>query len=185
MEIFQEEKETAQEDGEESWWEQRGWSVGHRRLQQTVGQHSPPMSPGPQAAFHRTATMGPLPSTNRKSPSKASSLTFLVNPGWGCADKGNTQDLKTQVRKSYLQAKRVRDPSEWSAQALVFSRDVWCASTLSSWKQINSNCDPVKVCFSGESWNMPAASINKQRYLWTLNISAIFSKHTHLLGDES
>lgn len=125
---------------------------------------------------HQVQTPSPLP---------RHLLTFPVNPGWGCADKGNTQDLKTQVRKSYLQAKRVRDPSEWSAQALVFSRDVWCASTLSSWKQINSNCDPVKVCFSGESWNMPAASINKQRYLWILNVSAIFSKHTHLLGDES
>lgn len=99
--------------------------------------------------------------------------------------QGNTQDLKAQVRKSYLQAKRVRDPSELSAQALLLSRDVCCASTLSSWKQINSNCDLVKACFSGESWHMPAASINKQRYLWTLNVSAIFSKHTHLLGDES
>lgn len=95
--------------------------------------------------------------------------------------QGNTQDLKAQVRKSYLQAKRVRDPSELSAQALLLSRDVCCASTLSSWKQINSNCDLVKACFSEESWHMPAASINKQRYLWTLNVSAIFSKHTHLL----
>ena len=68
--------------------------VGHRRLQQTVGQHSPPLSPWPQAGFHRAATTGPPPSTNTKSPSKASSLTFLVNPGWGCSDKETHRILR-------------------------------------------------------------------------------------------